>query len=96
MSYEIKPHDLVRVAYPTPCCGNALHRGYTFYVSSVKTLGGDGVAKFRCIFCHHEFSSVTIAAEFGVAETHDVRMLKRIDPPAIDDETETEREAVES
>lgn len=88
MPDEIKAGDLVRVAYPLPCCGAMVASGYTYYVGKVETIR----KATYCKFCDSHYPSITIVYEMGGGCAHLIDVLKRIDPPSLQDEVTEDTE----
>lgn len=83
----IKAGDLVMVVRPTPCCGTPTKtNGVVFVVVKVETRG-----PFYCKTCGHRFSQIKSAYRVD-GRNVDVGRLIRIDPPALPESVETERE----
>ena len=82
----IKAGDLVMVVRPLPCCGHAKHIGRTFVVGHVARLMG------KCPNCKEWFSAVDCAMEVEENVGMLVQCLIRIDPPALPESIDTERE----
>lgn len=85
MSNDIKAGDLVRVAYPTPCCGTLSKRhNRVFYVG--------GVLVLPSLWCRHCAASHLHLPSACEVDGHEVwlplSMLKKIEPPALNDEVE--------
>ena len=83
---DIKAGDVVMVVKPTPCCGSKNKIGFAFRVVSVIRLA-DG----QCWGCGKRFSA-TIADVEGGGFGPQLSRLIRIDPPALPESVETERE----
>lgn len=81
MTDQIKPGDIVMVVKPTPCCGSGVAVGWLF---SVEIIGsGDG----QCIRCSAGLPDIYFAAgqdRIG----YQVNRLKKINPPAVEEEDE--------
>lgn len=86
MSNEIKPGDLVMVVRPTLCCGNASSIGTVGIAGSMATY--DWSICHYCQHIHNEVSSEVLVGEYS----YEMVRLKKIDPPALAEETETNRE----
>lgn len=84
MSKPIAAGDLVMVVKPMYCCGNASKVGVVFRVQKI----AKGTA--RCPYCNAKVSG-TFADRFP-GKGPDVSRLIRIDPPALPESVETERE----
>jgi hypothetical protein len=80
----IKAGDLVMVVRPMPCCGNARSIGKVFEVRRVtRDLA-------RCPHCKTEFEETYANAVNG--RGWEVPRLIRIDPPALPESIDAERE----
>jgi len=81
----IKVGDLVMVVKPTVCCGNPAELGIIFTVAEIDS------SESNCVFCGSTFN--VLDARNGINnDWHDVSTLIKIDPPALQDETTTEKE----
>jgi hypothetical protein len=81
----IKAGDLVMVVKPAPCCGSTKAIGWTFVVSSIERRPG------ACLSCNAIVDDDMRAwglKRWGIL----VSRLIRIDPPALPESVETERE----
>jgi hypothetical protein len=85
VSNEIKANDLVRVAYPTPCCSTlSRHHKRVFYVGGLWQRPA-----LECKHCGAPHLRLPGAYEVGDREEwFPLSMLKKIDPPALNDEVE--------
>lgn len=91
MSKEIRAGDLVMVVKAAPCCG--AHGKLTGLVFTVESLG---VADFECDCSPGKLTEAPYAA-FKRAGKRKLRYVElsrliRIDPPALPESVETERE----
>lgn len=87
MSDEIKPGDLVMVVRPMLCCGKSSGLGYvgTAEAIPINCYGA------KCSFCGDENRDFRRHFMVDGKIVHALR-LKKIDPPALADEVERERE----
>jgi len=84
----IKVGDLVMVVKPSPCCGSEKGLGCAFIVVDIST------DMFECGICHKIYETTSVAKEKSwrvFIGTQMSRVIK-IDPPALQDETTTEKE----
>lgn len=81
----IKVGDLVMVIRPTPCCGNSRSIGT---VGTVKKVYHGALA--QCYYCKSLLRAEADAMIEGYG--YDISRLKKIDPPALDEEVERARE----
>lgn len=91
MSADIKPGDLVMVVRPSACCGESGHIGRI----GIASLPPAWALTATCNFCgmkYFDTSKFFIVEEGGFH----VDVLKKIDPPALADDTETAHELVAS
>lgn len=90
MSDEIKVGDLVMVVRGKPCCGDTSRLGVCFVVAEIWEW--DDAETYVCDHCEEIQKNGILACEEGDNEGDYLSMLKRIDPPAVNDEVETQRE----
>lgn len=87
---EIKAGDLVMVVRPKPCCGASEDIG-----AIVQVLYLDG-APGECEDCGTSYTSLdaVYAEDHGIGKcwAHDISRLIRIDPSALPESVETDRE----
>lgn len=81
---NIKAGDLVMVVRPTPCCGNTGGMGTVYRAAEVSAV------ESYCDWCGKDWSGVVVWHEDDSG--CDVSRLIRIDPPALPESVETERE----
>lgn len=82
----IKAGDLVMVVRPTLCCGHPGQIGTVFVAESVEMACGES----ECCGDPTPIMCASIDSEYG----YDLRGLIRIDPPALPESVETDREVV--
>jgi hypothetical protein len=83
----IKVGDLVMVVKPTVCCGESSSIGLIFTFKNKPPLE----RMVRCIYCKNRRNS---ANDVFVDDRYSIEIsrLIKIDPPALQDETTTEKE----
>ena len=88
----IKSGDLVRVVKPTTCCNQPFGIGTTYYVSKIVP-AQTAYLSWYCEFCGRDIYCAGLALEVGTIDNAiEIERLKRIDPPALDDDAFNERE----
>lgn len=87
MSANIKPGDLVMVVKPAPCCGSTSAIGWIGRASA----GPEWATCLTCNTCGRDDFNVSQYMEVEDGAYH-VDTLKKIEPPALEDDTETQRE----
>lgn len=88
MSSDIKLGDLVMVVKPKPCCGEASSMGILFITDDPR-LEVSHVKCHNCGFVDFDLSNYFLFNGRGCAH---VSRLKKIDPPALDEDIERVRE----
>lgn len=83
----IQAGDLVMVVRPTPCCGNGTYIGSVYKVAYMRRN-----CAMHCNYCRKQ--AVTSFALDGNYDGHAVEELIRIDPPALPESVDTNREVV--
>jgi len=83
----IRPGDLVQVVRPQPCCGAMQSIGKVFVVASV--WHGKGFCD-----CGAMYSTETAFERSDAAAGYVASRLKKIDPPALDEDEVTDQELV--
>ena len=90
MSKPIAAGDLVMVVKPTPCCGHSMRIGFVAMVLEVKMQHG------WCRHCRAPIAQdhwrARLSEDLSEGLVIAVSRLIRIDPPALPESVETERE----
>lgn len=82
----VKAGDMVQTALPTVCCGSPLSVGMRNRVARIER------AMARCDRCGAVSDDLVLILDDGSADVASVFI--RIDPPALPESVETDREAV--
>jgi hypothetical protein len=82
---NIKVGDLVMVVKPQPCCGRTEFIGTTFEVTEIRNGMGE------CFYCKQRYRSIG-ASRLNSGGFFDVHRLIKIDPPALPESLEREKE----
>jgi hypothetical protein len=88
MSERIEVGDLVMIVGPRRCCPEKGTFGFVFTVTKIVAPRN---GKWSCFHCHKKYVGDSIAS-YDDKSGVELRRLKKINPPAIDESTETREE----
>ncbi len=82
----IKVGDLVCVTKSTSCCKRTDGIGTHFIVQGKVNISG------HCSYCKEVYNAVALIPDLAMYGGYDINRCIKIDPPALQDETTTEKE----